>query len=173
MSIHLRVITDESGDTIDYAWYCSRPCWLESLADEPISETFEEGGAYPCGAESDSPDFCAHCGDPVGNPLTDDGVNYTRELIASGGTCADALASTYDLEPLEDEPGEDDAYISPSGHLGARTSASFAGRHLGEFADDASALEAIRAAMRESGYYPDVWSISDHGNAHRVTLEID
>jgi hypothetical protein len=42
---------------------------------------FEEGGAYPCGAEHDSPDFCVTCGAAVGNPLTPEGEEYVREFV--------------------------------------------------------------------------------------------
>ena len=82
MGIHLRSICDASGDVVEYAWYCSTGCYQEGLASDPPSPSFEEGGAYPCGAEHDSPDQCAWCGEPVGNPLTDAGVLYLRELLA-------------------------------------------------------------------------------------------
>ena len=82
MRIHLRTITDNQGDAIEYAWYCSRSCYLTSLEREPVSETFEEGGAYPCGSEHDYPDYCATCGDPIGNPLTAEGEAYVREYVS-------------------------------------------------------------------------------------------
>lgn len=93
--IHLRCILDESGDTVDLTWFCSRSCYLDSLRLDPPDACFEEGGGYPCGAESDSPDFCEVCGAPVGNPLTADGLDYAQELITRGGPLANALHAVY------------------------------------------------------------------------------
>jgi len=102
--IHLRTETDSCGDAVDYQWFCCPWCYLESLAEIPAPEPgpddrvrdgLEEGGAYPCGAESDSPDFCARCESPVGNSLTDAGEAYAGELIARGGWFADALCEAY------------------------------------------------------------------------------
>lgn len=79
--IYLRTITDDSGDTVDLAWYCSHICYSDSLRADPPTKSFEEGGAYPCGAEHDLPDYCATCGAPVGNPLTSEGEAYVRETV--------------------------------------------------------------------------------------------
>lgn len=81
MTIHLRTVMDQRGDAIEYCWYCSQGCYSQSLEAEPASDTFERGGAYPCGEESDSPDYCEMCSDPVGNPLTADGEAYVREYV--------------------------------------------------------------------------------------------
>jgi len=81
MGTYLRTETDSRGDAVDYSWYCSEVCYSDSLRKEPPTETFERGGRYPCGAESDSPDYCATCGAPVGNPLTDEGERYVREYV--------------------------------------------------------------------------------------------
>jgi hypothetical protein len=80
--IHLRTHTDEKGDTVDLSWYCCELCYSRSFKDNPEAETFEKGGAYPGGSEHDLPDFCADCGDPVGNPLTPEGMAYVREFVA-------------------------------------------------------------------------------------------
>ena len=79
MGIYLRSENAENGDVIDLYWYCSYTCYADSIqAGIPL----DEGGAYPCGAESDSPDFCRTCGKPVGNPLTSEGRAYLLELIS-------------------------------------------------------------------------------------------
>jgi hypothetical protein len=73
--------------------------------------------------------------------------------------------------------GLDDAFIQPAGHLGAQTTASLAGKHLGTFSatDDYSAddmaLQAIVEAMDDSGFWPNVWTVSDHGNVSLVPAE--
>jgi hypothetical protein len=69
VSIHLRSKIDPT-------------CYACSFVDFPESPTFEKGGAYPGGAESDSPDFCGHCEQPVGNPLTSEGESLVREWVA-------------------------------------------------------------------------------------------
>ena len=88
--IYLRTETDKFGNAVDYHWYCSSWCYRESLDKIPMTEPgpddrvldgLEEGGAYPCGAEHDSPDYCAQCETPVGNPLTEEGVTYMREFL--------------------------------------------------------------------------------------------
>lgn len=110
MTIHLREATDGRGDLVELYWYCSRACYQDSFA-RPYSVQLTTGGAYPCGEESDSPDFCAQCGEPVGNPLTTDGLEYLRELIARADTeHAEALASEYrwDLEDGQGTDPEDD-----------------------------------------------------------------
>lgn len=35
---------------------------------------------WPGGIEHDIPDYCETCGEPVGNPLTEDGEQYTRDI---------------------------------------------------------------------------------------------
>jgi len=67
------------------------------------------------------------------------------------------------------EPNEEDATISPSGPLGARTSASYGHKHLGVYDSEEDALAAIADAMRAANFWPNVWTISDHGNAHLIS----
>ena len=70
------------------------------------------------------------------------------------------MMETYE----EFAPEEEDGYIFPCGQLGSRTSASYAGKHLGEYSSDDEALEAIREKGNLDGYFPNVWHVSDHGN---------
>lgn len=110
--IYLRTVTDDSGDTVDLLWYHSQTCYSDSFASLPATEPnadgrviggVESGGAYPCGEESDTLDFCAHCGCVVGNPLTDDGTaelpDIVTDLIARGDspslTRANEIVSEY------------------------------------------------------------------------------
>ncbi len=68
-----------------------------------------------------------------------------------------------DDEADEPTPDEEDGFIF------GRTEASFAGRYLGRFSDEEAAEEAIRAAGNEgTGFFPNVWRVSDHGNHHLI-----
>ena len=69
-----------------------------------------------------------------------------------------------DWEAPKDEPGEDSYILSDSRPLGSRTSVSYEGKHFGEFPDEDSALDAIRANMEDEKFFPEVWKVSDHGN---------
>jgi hypothetical protein len=62
-----------------------------------------------------------------------------------------------------DQPDPEDAYLRPSGPLGALTSASLAGAFLGEFDTTQQAEQAIRGEMDRTGFWPNVWWVDDHG----------
>ena len=53
------------------------------------SDTYPQGPYTDGGGESDTPAHCDNCGVFLENPLTTDGVEYVRELIAEAK--ADAL----------------------------------------------------------------------------------
>ena len=68
-------------------------------------------------------------------------------------------------EAPEDAAPDEDAYLlADSGPLGSRTNVSYEGKHFGEFPDDDSAIDAIRANMEDEKFFPEVWKVSDHGN---------
>lgn len=95
--IYLRTVTDGRGDVSDYLWYDSVVCYTADIIDHPERAELE-GGAYPGGAENDTPDYCAHCGDPVGNPLTGEGERFVVDLIREGNQ---ELRDTYQyLDPM-------------------------------------------------------------------------
>lgn len=63
-------------------------------------------------------------------------------------------------------PEEEDFTITPCGSLGGQTCASQAGgKFIGQFKTDSAALRAICKMMKEQQFFPNVWHISDHGNA--------
>jgi len=70
-------------------------------------------------------------------------------------------------EPDEpNEPDEGDYILSDSGPLGSRTSVGvYPGRHVGEFDSTEDAEDAVRAEAHKEQFWPDVWFVSDHGNA--------
>lgn len=74
-------------------------------------------------------------------------------------------------EESEDQPEEDDAYLSPSGALGAKVSLSVDGKHLGEFEDEAQAERVLKTWMSRHKFYPNVWWVDDHGSVRPYELE--
>lgn len=75
-----------------------------------------------------------------------------------------------DDEPLE--PSEGDYILSPTGYLGGKTAVSqCAGKHLGNFAEESEARAFIREHMDREQFWPNVWTLSDHGNYHLTTLD--
>lgn len=62
---------------------------------------------------------------------------------------------------------EDDAYIS--WHRG-EYSVSFSGSHLGNYETERRARAAVSLEMRKTGFYPSVWTVSDHGNLCPISV---
>ena len=82
---YIEDIEDSHGDIVDRNFYCHRCTPAEVLP-------------WPCYEATDSPEFCHECGTPTGNDLTDDGVQYLREMLAEPHTdteCADQLRDVY------------------------------------------------------------------------------
>ena len=60
-----------------------------------------------------------------------------------------------------DRPDEEDGFIETCyDHLAV----SIGGKFLGKFNEHDEAIHAIRAWMDENRFWPNVWTISDHGN---------
>jgi hypothetical protein len=70
-----------------------------------------------------------------------------------------------------DQPDPEDAYLRPSGPLGALTSASLGGVFLGEFDTTQQAEQAIRAEMDRTRFWPNVWWVDDHGGLTLWSLD--
>ena len=82
-----------------------------------------------------------------------------------------ALDDDYDDEIEEDEqPDEDDAIFTPSGHLGSKISLSAGGKHIGEFNSNDEAEKALVEWINHHKWFPNIWEVSDHGNARKYTL---
>lgn len=64
------------------------------------------------------------------------------------------------------QPEEDDIFFHPTGPLGAHTSVSAGGKHLGTFKQEEDAHEAAKAWSKKNKFYPNAWNVSDHGNHH-------
>ncbi len=101
--------------------------------------------------------FCLPCADDaMESGLYTDGIDDTDP-----DTC----------EPSE--PEAEDYTLTPCGPLGSRVFVAQVGaalnRSLGEFADEDAALAAIKAECELFAFWPNVWRISDHGNAVCIT----
>ncbi len=73
-------------------------------------------------------------------------------------------------EQAEDEPEEEDYVISSAGRLGGQTQVSqVGGKVLGTVTEYDDAIRLISKDMEKNQFWPNVWTVSDHGNASLVT----
>jgi len=69
----------------------------------------------------------------------------------------------------EGEPEEGDYILSPTGRLGGQTQVSqMGGGVLGTVTEYEDAIRLIDEDMKKSNFYPNVWTVSDHGNTALV-----
>lgn len=87
-------------------------------------------------------------------------------------TEAEALADAQDIDGFDDPdtPGEDDIIVTDHGPLGGLSIAHFSGREIAGPCPDDEIDDLIRAWCDENHYWPDVWTISDHGNPIRRSI---
>jgi len=82
-----------------------------------------------------------------------------------------AQAYEDELDPEDDweslEPDEDDVFINPDGTVW------FGQKNLGRFVEWDDIEEAIVQEAKASNYYPNVWSVSDHGNYNQTEINWD
>jgi hypothetical protein len=67
-----------------------------------------------------------------------------------------------------DEMQNDDYKLSPCGRLGGKTGVSQSGNFLGEFNETEDALKFVSEHMEQEQYWPNIWWVSDHGNAWMI-----
>ena len=65
--IYVRSVKAGNGRLLDLYRYCSEPCWLESLEDDPPNTVIEEGGPLSADAEGLPAFSCSTCGEVVGS----------------------------------------------------------------------------------------------------------
>lgn len=65
----------------------------------------------------------------------------------------------------------EDYKLTPCGRLGGKTSVSQCGKQLGEFTETEDALQFVKTHMEQEQYWPEIWWISDHGNAWQIDFE--
>lgn len=69
----------------------------------------------------------------------------------------------------DDQPDEHDIFFHPTGPLGAKTSFSAEGKHQGTFNSEEEAHQAARDWSEKNKFFPNAWSVSDHGNHSLMT----
>jgi len=79
------------------------------------------------------------------------------------------IGNLDDYEGQEDEPSEEDIFISDTGHLGCHDYVTCNGKVIHHGNPDHTD-GAIRAWMETEQYWPNVWTVSDHGNIHPHAL---
>jgi len=151
----------------------------------------DDEDTYPANrtADEDAEEDCAEglceCEDPgcaCGGTCAEDASQTLRRVDMDGAPvrfcedCAeDALSSGVfgtgdeddDEEPGDDGPAPGDYVVSSNGF---RLSVGIVeGEHVGAFAKDEEAEDAIREhrASTSPDFFPEVWSVSDHGNVSR------
>lgn len=138
--------------------------------------------------ESDSPQHCgshAECidyeelkdGTRVGhffrNSLTTDGEDYVREAVRDGeegGVARELWMPEYDYIDFEDDEEEFDE--PEEGDITTEDHRRFYqyGKLVLDLDEDDDHEAAVREFMERSKFWPNVWFISDHGNAHLMTI---
>lgn len=71
---------------------------------------------------------------------------------------------------MEDpQPDEEDIFISDTGNLGSITIATWCHKIIARDSERMQVERKVKAWMEEQEYWPNVWFVSDHGNAHLIT----
>lgn len=96
--------------------------------------------------------------------LVDEGAHILEceeccSILEDDGSCFDC-----DHADAEDEPEDDDYIIQDDGVYQS-------GKLITDATEWEDCRDAIKAHMDSEQFYPNVWILSDHGNAHLTTLE--
>ena len=62
-------------------------------------------------------------------------------------------------------PEEDDAFLTPTGHLGSEIALSIEGEFIGNFADTDDAEKELVGWINKNKVFPSIWFIDDHGGS--------
>jgi len=86
-----------------------------------------------------------------------------RTLVHQSGSGLNGLSGRSEEDEASDEELMESAVIADAPPLGSRTSASFAGKHIGVFDSEDEAIEALQQHAEKANYYPNLYYIDDHG----------
>lgn len=129
--------------------------------------------------DSNDPGECADFGRAVKYIL-----NQLAAIAKDGSSLADMLREiaadvrypdrlTVSHDDDDDTPCEGDYVLSDTGPLGSKTLVCVVGgKTLGTYDDFDSAMQDIRLDMERGKFWPNVWTMSDHGNLSLVTDEL-
>lgn len=65
----------------------------------------------------------------------------------------------------ETTPEDEDCFISPCGRLGSQYSIACGGKYLDTVSDFNDAIHKVNDWQRKNKVFPNIWMVSDHGNA--------
>jgi hypothetical protein len=65
-------------------------------------------------------------------------------------------------EPAEDQPDEEDCFISDVVHGGYDVSCG--GKYIGHYKEWDDALKAVNDWQKKHKFWPNIWTVNDHGN---------
>ena len=133
---------------------------LESSQDEECGRVDENGHWYGLFREEKA----ILCEDSQGFVSASE-YDTGEELEEAWQECL-AECNPEDEEAEPSEPDEDDYTISDA--RGGGYSVAQSGKWLGDFKERDEAEEFIRTHGNASNFWPNVWVISDHGNAHLI-----
>jgi hypothetical protein len=97
----------------------------------------------------------------VGEKLTDIAHDFGEVNLYVGD---DEQIHAYGAFDIGDEQDEEDIFFTSSGNLGSKTSLSAGGKHIGEYDSFDKAEEAAMKWMKKHKFFPNAWTVSDHGN---------
>lgn len=69
-------------------------------------------------------------------------------------------------------PDEEDAYYTPTGHLGSRYDVSMGGKYFGQVSTHDEVIALLKEEMKRQNYYPNLWFIDDHGGSTLETITL-
>lgn len=170
------------------AYFAMRADIRERLAlvaeDSAPGLDIDDEDTYPANRSEDPSEGLCECEDPgcaCGGTCAEDATTALRRIDMDGEPvrfcedCAgDALDSGVFSTVDEDDDDEPDDEPAPGDYVvesnGFRLSVGIVeGAHVGDFAEDEDAEDAIREhrASTSPDFFPEVWSVSDHGNVSR------
>jgi len=155
------VMTDAERDEV--SWYLAEDLWnaMDDIAPEGCYFGASEGDGTDYGFWRTSEDInCPECGAEFNE---DDGYEASDGEMC----CSDDCAARYEVaegfrepfEPDEDDLTTEDHQVFYSG-----------GKEAFRVSKGEDWRPTARAWMDREGFFPNVWFVSDHGNAHLLSM---
>lgn len=156
-----------------YFWYCFPGCMPEGSPNGPYDTEALAIAAMRAEADDDDDDrTCVQCGEALDDDADDDTCASCRQAEEDDTIQPDDLTTSdgrtfWEFECSRPAPACTlDATADGRYRLTTRTASHPANGNVFPTQED-----AIRAYMDGDQFWPNVWTISDHGNAHRWTFK--